>query len=170
MVPRGSPCLGHVAPNHLTKRCHVSQQDLSTSANQRLPHHQLPPQRTDMPRQHLYGLYGLYSQDIFFVCLTIRTERDISLIQRSFEPKWVALGSWRRGLCSCSFWGNSKNFDFWAKFWPLVQILIMPSHWKAFGPTKSYDYLSEIQYSSTFKFYQLILLITWILWHVLRCN
>ena len=74
------------------------------------------------------------------------------------------------------FSSQSEHFENWANFCPLVQILITPSHWKAFGPTKAYDYLSELQYSSAFKFYQLILLekyfstITWIPWHALHCN
>ena len=56
------------------------------------------------------------------------------------------------------FSSHSEHFENWAKFFPLVQILITPSHWKAFGPTKAYEYLSKLQYSSAFKFYQLILL------------
>ena len=87
-----------------------------------------------------------------FTYLTIRTDRDISRSRRLFETKRVALGSWWWGLRSRLFWGNSENVDFWAKIWPLVQILITPSHWKAFGPTKAYDYLSS------FNLYQPILL------------
>ena len=95
---------------------------------------------------------------LFFPCLTIRTDRSISRSRCPFETKWVALDSWRWGLRSRLFWDNFENIYFWAKIWPLVQILITPSHWKAFGPTKDYDYLSELQYSSSFKLYQLILL------------
>ena len=38
------------------------------------------------------------------------------------------------------FSSYSEHFEIWAKFCPLVQILITPSHWKDFGPTKSYDH------------------------------
>ena len=70
------------------------------------------------------SLYGLPSQRPFFACLTFQTDRDISRSRCPFETKQIALGSWWRGLRSCSFWGNSENVDFWAKIWLLVQILI----------------------------------------------
>jgi hypothetical protein len=94
-VPRGSPRLGHVAAHdwatwHLIIfqiPCRMSPANLP-KLNSSLPHHHI-----DMPHQHLYGLYGLYSQPIFVPCLAIQIDCDISLIRCSFEPKQVALGS-----------------------------------------------------------------------------
>jgi hypothetical protein len=108
------------------KWCHVSQHNLPKCQPIQKCHVIVRPpcQRTVMPCQHPYALYELPSQRPFFTCLTIQTDRDISRSRHPFETKWIALGSWRRGLHSCLFWGNSENLDFWAKIWLLVQILI----------------------------------------------
>jgi hypothetical protein len=75
------PCLGHVSPIHSPPRCHVSRNDSTiqlptvcqlipaTSAySPATSAYDLPHHRTTLPHQHPYGLYGLYSQHIFF-CL-----------------------------------------------------------------------------------------------------
>jgi len=53
----------------------------------------------------------------FFAWLPFWTERDISRSRRPFEPKRVALGSQRRGLCSCLIWSDFKHFEFLSKIW-----------------------------------------------------
>ena len=123
MVPHGIPWLGHVAPYHSSIKCHVSECHLSSATNPKLPRHHLPLQRTDvrpLPRHRTnchINLYGLPSQCPFFTCLTIRTDRDIPRSRCLFEPKWVALGSQRRGLHSRSIWSDSEHFEFLSKIW-----------------------------------------------------
>jgi hypothetical protein len=67
-VPRGSPSLGHVAPHHLSNKCHMSYCDSTTSASMKLPHHQchISVRTYDLCHVSLYGLYGLHSQRPFF--------------------------------------------------------------------------------------------------------
>ena len=73
-VPRGSPRLGHVAPNHLTKyaTCHHPIRCKQATSYANYPHFCLPcvvrPCHVSygLPRQHPYGLY---SQHIFLTCL-----------------------------------------------------------------------------------------------------
>ena len=69
-----------------------------------------------------------------------------------------------------------EHFENWAFFRPLVQILITPSHWKDFGPTKAYNHRSELQI--LFRFQVLSTDSTWKdfstifckLGHALHCN
>jgi len=132
IVPRGNPCLGHVAPHNLSinmPRVKISFAHMSTNSTrfpcQLAKSFDTSPTTCEAIPYHvnMYGLYGLYSEQSFF-CLANRTERDISLIRCLFDLVQSALGSWRQGLCSCSFWSDSEHFYFGAKFWPLVQIMI----------------------------------------------
>jgi hypothetical protein len=98
-VPRGSPCLGHVAPYNSpiffyhvssinsTILCHVN--DNSTSCHVNIMPRHLPRVSHTLPHQQLYGLYNKQ----IFAYLANQTERDISLIQCPFEPVRSALGS-----------------------------------------------------------------------------
>ena len=131
-VPRGSPWLGHVAPDNLPKPCHLSQcdssklcqfrNDTSTYAHSDLPCHLFHVSVRSCHVSIRTDCTNCTVSVPFFTCLAIRTDRDISLVRHPFEPKQVALGLWQWGLHTCSFWGNFENFYFWAKFWPLVEI------------------------------------------------
>ena len=116
--------LCHVSP---LQWCQVSQSDSSICLSVCLPiQHRCTCHVTVRP-------YDLYSQlphqhcmdcivNIFFACLTIWTECDISLIRCPFEPKRVVLGSWWRDLRTRSIWSDSEHFEFWVKFDPLDHI------------------------------------------------
>jgi hypothetical protein len=89
-VPRGNPCLGHVAPHYWPIKCHVSKHDSPTSptrlSNQHLPcHHHSMSDCTTLPRQHVQNCMDCTVNN-FFACLANRTERDISLIRCPFDP------------------------------------------------------------------------------------
>jgi hypothetical protein len=84
--PRGTtPFAENDATCHNTIRPDVSQSKTATSLCHVIV--RPPRQRTVMPCQHLYGLYGLPSQRPFFTCLTIQTDRDISRSRCPFEMK-----------------------------------------------------------------------------------
>jgi hypothetical protein len=53
----------------------------------------LPRQRTVMPCHHVRTVRTAQSASLFFTCLTIRTDHDISRSRHPFETKQVALGS-----------------------------------------------------------------------------
>ena len=117
------------ADNQPMKMCHIIQLTC---------HHDgtaLPRGRTDCTDR--------YSQH-FFPCLTFWTDRYIFRSRCPFETKRVALGSRRRGLQTHLFWSNSENFDFWAKIWPLVQILIKTGSLMSINWRKPYTYWSKL--------------------------
>lgn len=157
MVPHGNPCMGHVAPPNLPSTCHASKSNLSTCLPiQNLTHH-LPTQL--LLRQHFHMSDHTPATSactdctnctvsVFFPCLANRTKRDISLIRCLFDPVWSALGSWWWGLHSCLFWGDFEHFYFWAKFWPLIQILInaLGGFWLSPSPSSCTNLLYDELY------------------------
>jgi hypothetical protein len=85
----------------ICQKCHVSQYDSPNCQPIKLPHH-LPHQHVRSSHISMYGhatsasvrtVRTAQSASIFFTCLTIRTDRDISRSRRPFETKRVALGS-----------------------------------------------------------------------------
>jgi hypothetical protein len=122
--PNVQICLTHF----ITRGCHVSCTDLLC-------------QRTDMPRQRPYGLYGLHSQQ-FFPCLTFQTECDIFSIWTLFDKVNIPLESGRRDGCNgtsfvafraLSFFSTFQALSgFWIRFW------ITPPHNKTFWSPKGY--------------------------------
>jgi hypothetical protein len=81
-----------------TKNCHVSQYHSSKICQLRIDTSSTSTSAYGLPRHRTTSatsasVQTVQSTHIFFACLTIRTERDISLIRRPFEPKRVALGS-----------------------------------------------------------------------------
>jgi hypothetical protein len=77
-------CHNMIRPNLPINECHITNCHLSVHTD---CHIIVRP----LPRQH--PVRTVQSAHFFFACLTIRTDRDISLIRRPFEPKRVALGS-----------------------------------------------------------------------------
>jgi hypothetical protein len=109
MVPRGSPCLGHVAPPHLPKNatCQnmihptcVCQSNLPIITCHIIIHHIIMPHQCTCATSVIRPCHVstdctdcTVSQQFFFACLANRTERDISLIRCLFDPVRSALGS-----------------------------------------------------------------------------
>jgi hypothetical protein len=64
-----------------------------TVTNPKLPCHLYHVSVRSLPRQPVRTVRTAQSASLFFACLTIRTDRNISHSRRLFEPKRVALGS-----------------------------------------------------------------------------
>jgi len=136
----------HMSPPNRSIRTPKCPNLSTTSHYLRLPHVSymyLPCQRTDMPHQHSYGLYGLHNQQFFFfACLTFRTECDIFSIQSPFDKVNIPQESWRRDECNGIGFVALRALSFLSIFHTLsgfwIQFRITHPHNKTFWSPKGY--------------------------------
>ena len=155
--------LGHMFKSYslpMTRVHTVFGQNCPTSSRHVTP---LPSQWKVRPSTWPYGLYGQVQSapnfDLFDSAVKSRYLLHTDSIR---ENKYTdGIGKTRRTQWYRFRW-IPRILKIEQIFAPLVQILITPSHWKAFGPTKAYNHLSSyIKIFSTF---------TWILWHASHYN
>ena len=110
-----------------------------------------------------------------FTCLVKRSADSNFLIRTSFWTKRIALGSFHWDGNGRSTFEWLRELWFLSYFLPLIQILITPSHWRVFGPTKA-GYLMRVEYSSLSQVlsidytWKVSMKTTWVHWHALHCK